>query len=44
MKSLNNIALEVMDVGQDRMKIILYMCRNLLTKLFENSWEKSNLL
>lgn len=26
------------------MEIILYMAKNLLTKLFENSWEKSNLL
>lgn len=33
-----------MDVGQDWMEIILHMVSNLLTKLFENSWEKSNLL
>lgn len=44
MKSLNNIDLALMDVGQDWMEIILHMARNLLTKLFENSWEESNLL
>lgn len=33
-----------MDVGQDWIEIILHMVSNLLTKLFENSWEKSNLL
>lgn len=33
-----------MDVGQDWIEIILHMVNNLLTKLFENSWEKSNLV
>lgn len=33
-----------MDLGQDLIKNIIHMVSNLLTKLFENSQEKSNLL